>query len=71
LNELYHENKDKPKKFGAILGDGARIGCNAVLNPGVIIEKNGWVYPNDTLEGFWTRRLLWERLKKKVKEARP
>ena len=60
----------KLKKFGAILGDGARIGCNAVLNPGVIIEKNGWVYPNDTLEGFWTRKLLWERLKKKVKEAR-
>ena len=57
------------KKFGVVVGDGAQIGCNAVLNPGTLIEKKGWVYPNDTLEGFWTRKLLWERLRKKTKEA--
>ena len=59
------------KKFGAIVGDGAQIGCNAVLTPGALIEKKGWVYPNDTLEGFWTQKLLWERLRKKSKQAKP
>lgn len=33
------------KKFGASIGDGADIGCNAVLNPGTIIGKNSIVYP--------------------------
>jgi len=33
------------RKFGALLGDGAEIGCNAVLNPGSIIGRNAVVYP--------------------------
>ena len=33
-------------KFGAILGDGADIGCNCVLNPGTIIGRNSILYPN-------------------------
>lgn len=33
------------KKFSAALGDGAGIGCNAVLNPGSIIGKRSLVYP--------------------------
>lgn len=33
------------KKFGAILGDGAEIGCGSVLNPGVVIGRNAQVYP--------------------------
>lgn len=33
------------RKFGALLGDGAEIGCNAVLNPGSIIGRNSVVYP--------------------------
>ena len=32
-------------KFGAIIGDGAKIGVNAVLNPGTILGKNCLVYP--------------------------
>ena len=28
------------KKFGAILGDHAEIGCNSVLNPGTVIGRN-------------------------------
>ena len=28
------------RKFGALLGDGAEVGCNAVLNPGIIIGGN-------------------------------
>lgn len=33
------------RKFGAAVGDGAQIGCHAVLNPGSIIGKNAAVYP--------------------------
>lgn len=27
------------KKFGSIIGDGSKIGCHAVLNPGVLLKK--------------------------------
>ncbi|MDR3179077.1 MAG: UDP-N-acetylglucosamine pyrophosphorylase [Oscillospiraceae bacterium] len=40
------------KKFGAILGDFAEIGCNSVLNPGTIIGKNSVVYPLCSVRGF-------------------
>ena len=33
------------KKFGAVLGDGAEVGCNAVLNPGAILGKRSLVMP--------------------------
>lgn len=33
-------------KFGALLGDFAEVGCNAVLNPGSIIGRNSLLYPN-------------------------
>jgi acetyltransferase-like isoleucine patch superfamily enzyme len=33
------------RKFGAIIGDRAEIGCNAVLSPGSIIGRNTLVYP--------------------------
>jgi NDP-sugar pyrophosphorylase family protein len=33
------------RKFGALLGDGADIGCNAVLNPGSIVGRNSIIYP--------------------------
>ena len=39
------------RKFGAILGDGADIGCNSVLNPGSIIGKNTVVYPLSMVRG--------------------
>lgn len=32
-------------KFGAIIGDGSKIGVNAVLNPGTILGKGCLVYP--------------------------
>ena len=34
------------EKLGAILGDHVELGCNAVLCPGTLIGKRGWVYPN-------------------------
>jgi NDP-sugar pyrophosphorylase family protein len=34
------------RKFGALLGDGVEIGCNAVLNPGSIIGRGAVIYAN-------------------------
>jgi len=39
------------KKFGAIVGDFAEIGCNAVLNPGTIIGRNTSIYPLSLVRG--------------------
>lgn len=33
------------KKLGAIIGDGAQLGCNSVCNPGVLIAKNKHLEP--------------------------
>jgi UDP-N-acetylglucosamine diphosphorylase / glucose-1-phosphate thymidylyltransferase / UDP-N-acetylgalactosamine diphosphorylase / glucosamine-1-phosphate N-acetyltransferase / galactosamine-1-phosphate N-acetyltransferase len=33
------------RKFGALIGDGAEIGCNTVLNPGSIIGRGAVIYP--------------------------
>ena len=40
------------KKMGAILGDYAEIGCNAVLNPGCIVGRNAMVYPTSCVRGI-------------------
>lgn len=34
------------RKFGALLGDHAEVGCNAVLNPGSIVGRHSVVYSN-------------------------
>lgn len=39
------------RKFGAILGDYAEIGCNAVLNPGTIVGAHSNVYPTTGVRG--------------------
>ncbi len=39
------------RKIGAILGDGADVGCNCVLNPGTVIGKNTNVYPLASVRG--------------------
>lgn len=39
------------KKFGAILGDYVEIGCNSVLNPGTIVERESNVYPLSCVRG--------------------
>lgn len=40
------------RKFGAIIGDFAEIGCNAVINPGTIIGRNCTVYPMSMVRGI-------------------
>lgn len=39
------------RKFGALLGDGAEIGCNSVLNPGSVIGRGSVVYPASNWRG--------------------
>lgn len=40
------------RKFGALLGDQAEVGCNAVLNPGTILGKRALVTPAITVGGY-------------------
>ena len=39
------------RKFGALIGDHAELGCNSVLNPGSIIGRRSVVYPNANWRG--------------------
>lgn len=60
-----HDNKDVvislgseqhstgTRKFGAVVGDNCKLGGNCVLNPGTLIGKNCWTYPNIFLKGFY------------------
>lgn len=40
------------RKFGAILGDQAEVGCNAVLNPGSLIGPRALVMPCTAFSGY-------------------
>lgn len=49
------ENQKIPtglKKFGALIGDFAQIGCNCVLNPGTLVGKESISFPLTNLKGF-------------------
>ena len=39
------------RKFGAVLGDGVQIGCNAVTNPGTVLAQNSRVLPCVAITG--------------------
>jgi carbonic anhydrase/acetyltransferase-like protein (isoleucine patch superfamily) len=40
------------RKFGAILGDAAEVGCNAVLNPGTLLGPRSLVMPAIAFGGY-------------------
>jgi UDP-N-acetylglucosamine diphosphorylase / glucose-1-phosphate thymidylyltransferase / UDP-N-acetylgalactosamine diphosphorylase / glucosamine-1-phosphate N-acetyltransferase / galactosamine-1-phosphate N-acetyltransferase len=46
------------RKFGALVGDQAEIGCNAVLNPGSIIGRGSIVYPNTNWRGILPANMI-------------
>ncbi len=55
-NVVVHADKDYEtglRKFGAIIGEHADIGCGSVLNPGTIIGKNTQVYPLTMTRGAY------------------
>ena len=39
------------KKVGAMVGDGAEIGCNSVLNPGTVVGRRAQIYPVSCVRG--------------------
>ena len=39
------------RKFGAVLGDGCKTGCNTVLNPGVLMGPGSITYTNASIRG--------------------
>jgi NDP-sugar pyrophosphorylase family protein len=46
------------RKFGALVGDGADIGCNAVLNPGSIIGRGSIIYPGVNWRGILPANMI-------------
>src|SRR5262249_49237667 len=46
------------RKFGALLGDGADIGCNAVVNPGSIIGRGSIIYPCTNWRGILPANMI-------------
>ncbi len=53
---VIHGEIDYPtnlRKVGAILADGADVGCNSVINPGTVVGKNTTVYPLTSLRGVY------------------
>ena len=46
------------RKFGALLGDGAEVGCNAVLNPGSILGRSSVIYPNVFWRGILPANMI-------------
>lgn len=53
------------RKFGALVADGAEVGCNAVLNPGSIVGRGSVIYPNV----FWRGVLPANKIAKNKAEV--
>ena len=57
------------RKFGALIGDRAELGCNSVLNPGSIIGRDSVVYPNTNWRGVLpASRIVKNRAQKELVE---
>ncbi|HEY5235675.1 MAG TPA: UDP-N-acetylglucosamine diphosphorylase [Rhabdochlamydiaceae bacterium] len=48
------------KKMGAIVGDGAQLGCNAVANPGTLIGPKAFCYPCINIKGIVPSRAIYK-----------
>ncbi len=51
---IHNGKQDIPtgrKKVGAMLGDGAEVGCGSVLNPGTVIGRDSNIYPLSSVRG--------------------
>jgi NDP-sugar pyrophosphorylase family protein len=46
------------RKFGVMIGDGADIGCNSVLNPGSIIGRGAVIYPGVNWRGILPANMI-------------
>ena len=60
-NVIVHGDKEyntELRKLGAILGDGADVGCGCVLNPGSIVGKHTRIYPLTSVRGVVPERVI-------------
>ena len=46
------------RTFGALVGDRAEVGCNAVLNPGSVLGRGSMVYPNVSWRGVLPAHMI-------------
>lgn len=70
-NVVVHAEKDYEtnlRKFGAILGDRAEVGCGSVLNPGTVIGKRTQVYPLTMARGVYPSDSIVKSTRKVVKK---
>ena len=70
-NVVVHAEKDYEtnlRKFGAILGDRAEVGCGSVLNPGTVIGKRTQVYPLTMVRGVYPSDSIVKSTRKVVKK---
>jgi len=60
------------RKFGALVGDHAEVGCNSVLNPGSILGRGSVIYPNTFWRGILPANMIVKnRAKQDVTIRRP
>jgi UDP-N-acetylglucosamine diphosphorylase / glucose-1-phosphate thymidylyltransferase / UDP-N-acetylgalactosamine diphosphorylase / glucosamine-1-phosphate N-acetyltransferase / galactosamine-1-phosphate N-acetyltransferase len=60
------------RKFGALIGDHAEVGCNSVLNPGSILGRGSVIYPNTFWRGILPANMIVKnRAKQDVTVRRP
>jgi len=57
------------KKFGAIVGDRAEIGCNAVLSPGSMIGRDALIYPGVQWKGVLPAKTI-AKLRQQIETTR-
>lgn len=58
------------KKFGAMLGDFAEIGCGSVLNPGTVIGHDSNVYPLSSVRGYVPAESIFKSQDRIVKKRK-
>lgn len=49
------------KKFGAMIGDNAEVGCGSVLNPGSVIGRNTNIYPLSSVRGVIPENSIYKK----------
>lgn len=55
------------RKLGSLIGDYAEIGCNCVLNPGVVVGRCATVYPLSMVRGCVSENCIWKNGRMKIK----
>lgn len=48
------------RKFGAVLGDEADVGCNTVLNPGSVVGRGTNIYPLSFVRGYVPAKSIYK-----------